>query len=70
MVDEAAEQATLGSFTSREPICPLDVPESIWLAVAQAYDTDEWDPAPNYHIEYRDCRNAYLATLVYLEQQV
>ena len=47
-------------------LCPLDVPEVVWQAVAQQFANDEWLPAPNYHVEYRDCRLAYQATLKYV----
>jgi hypothetical protein len=50
----------------REPFCPLDVPDEVWKAVAANYDS-EWSPAPNYHVEYRDARVAYRATLRWLD---
>ena len=49
-----------------KPVVPMDVPEPVWNAVANLYpDQTEhgWTPAPNHHVEYRDCRTAYIATL-------
>lgn len=48
-----------------QALCPEDVPEEVWQAVASQYEAD-WSPGPNYHVEYRDCRLAYQATLKYV----
>jgi len=59
-----AEYKELDKYS--KPKVPMDVPEPVWNAVANLYpDQTEhgWTPAPNHHVEYRDCRTAYIATL-------
>jgi len=59
-----AERKELEKYS--RPKVPMDVPEPVWHAVANLYpdQTDYgWTPAPNHHVEYRDCRAAYIAAL-------
>jgi len=66
-----AEHKELDKYS--RPRVPMDVPEPVWNAIANLYsDQTEhgWTPAPNHHVEYRDCRAAYIATLQYVAEQV
>jgi len=59
-----AEYKELDKYS--KPKVPMDVPEPVWNAVENLYpDQTEygWTPAPNHHVEYRDCRATYIATL-------
>lgn len=40
------------------PLVPNDLPPEVWKAVAANYSTDDWEPGPEYHAEYRDARTA------------
>lgn len=40
------------------PLVPNDLPPEVWKAVAANYSTDDWEPGPEYHAEYRDARAA------------
>lgn len=42
----------------RGPLVPEDLPAEVWAAVAANYSTQDWEPGPAYHAEYRDARTA------------
>lgn len=40
------------------PLVPEDLPPEVWTAVSANYSSDDWEPGPAYHAEYRDARTA------------
>jgi len=56
--EEEITRVHIERMIANGPLCPADLDPEVWKAVAANYSTDTWEPAPEYHAEYRDARTA------------
>lgn len=58
---DTVRASMLKTLIEKGPLCPEDVPDETWQAVASLYDVEDWQPGPAHYQEYRDVRTAVMA---------